>query len=350
MPSTARGPAGANEQQFAQVLREDLDRLLVRGFLLLGQERRFQGRKQQPPAAIGHRLGQFLPEQERRVGDQAAGQPAEERFVVDLDRQPQNLFRLSAPHGQVAMRRHFGQRLAVVVIHLELAGLSRPIAADPGDEHPALDRLAHHAAKRAVVGPLLGNDVAGPAQGRLGVGHVAVGIDVRPQHLGAGSARVDLSLEHGREPFQPALAGDGGAGAAFGLVGQVEFFEFFLLAAGEDLLPQGSVQLALLGDGLENRVLPLDQLAERVDRVLDRAEGRFVQAPGAFLAIPRHERDRVALAQKLGGRLDLGLRKPQRRRDRRNFPSKSNRSSSVSFISRLARRLFIVSTLPNVPR
>ena len=150
-----------------------------------------------------------------------------------------------------------------------------------------------------------------PLEGRLGVGHLAVGIDVRPQHLGAGSARVDLSLEHGRKPFEPALAGDGGAGAAFGLVWQVEFFELFFLAAGEDLLPQGSVQLALLGDGFENRVLPLDQLAERVDRVFDRAEGRFVQAAGAFFAIPRHEGDCVALAQKLGGRLDLGRRKPK---------------------------------------
>ena len=173
MPITTRGPAGASEQQFAEVLRENPDRLFVRGFLLLGQERRFQGRQEQPLAAIGHRFDQFVPEKERRVGDQAAGQAADERFVVDLDRQPQDLFRLSASHGQVAMRRHLGQRLAVVVIHLELAGLSRPITADAGNERAALDRLADHAAQPAIVGPLLGDDVAGPVEGRLGVGHLA---------------------------------------------------------------------------------------------------------------------------------------------------------------------------------
>lgn len=157
-------------------------------------------------------------------------------------------------------------------------------------------------------------------KGCLGVGHLAVGIDVRPQHLGTGSARVDLSLEYGSEPFESSLAGNGGPRAALGLVGQINLFEFLFLATCEDLLPQGSVELALLGNRLENRVLPLDQLTECVDPILDRTEGRFVQAPGAFLAIPGHEGDRVALAQKLGGGLDLGRWKPERRGDRHNVP------------------------------
>ena len=54
---------------------------------ILRQQRGFQGRKQQPAVTIGDGLGQFVAEEKRRVGDQAAGQTAEDRLLVDLDPQ-----------------------------------------------------------------------------------------------------------------------------------------------------------------------------------------------------------------------------------------------------------------------
>jgi hypothetical protein len=55
--------------------------------------------------------------------------------------------------------------------------------------------------------------------------------------------------------LQAFFSGDGGAGAALGLVGQIQVFEFCLLGAGLNLGFQFLGQLALVGNGFQNGLL-----------------------------------------------------------------------------------------------
>jgi hypothetical protein len=56
---------------------------------------------------------------------------------------------------------------------------------------------------------------------------------------------------------------------------------------------------------VEDGTLPVGELAELADALLDGAQHFFVQAAGAFFAVPRDERDGVAFVEQLHDAFDL---------------------------------------------
>ena len=310
-------PGRRGQQQVAEVLREDADRLVVGRFLHLAEDGRLDRGKQQPRVAVGHGLDQFGAELEPRIGDQPPGEPGHQRVLVHLDAHAQHPFGLAAPHGQEAVRGDLGQRLAVVVVHLELAGLLLPVAADLGGQRAPLHLLAEPLAHVEHLGPLLGHDVAGAPQSGLGVGHLGLGVDERAHDLVARLAAVLLALQIHGQRLQAAPARDGRPRPPLGLVGQVELLQLLLVPALEDLAPQRVVELALLLDRLEDRGFAVGQLALVGQRVLHRAQRGLVQPAGVLLAVPGDEGDRVPFGQKLGRGQDL---RAGQAAGRRNFP------------------------------
>ena len=75
------------------------------------------------------------------------------------------------------------------------------------------------------------------------------------------------------------------------------------------------MQLALGLDRLEDRLLPLGQLAEPADAKLDLADHHLVQVAGPLLAVAGDERDRVALVEQLDDALHLNAPNLQILRD-----------------------------------
>ncbi len=77
------------------------------------------------------------------------------------------------------------------------------------------------------------------------------------------------------------------------------------MSAGADGGGQVGGQLALGLDRLEDRLLPLGQLAQALHAELDLADHHLVQIAGPFLAVARDEGNRVPLVQKLDDALHL---------------------------------------------
>ena len=90
-----------------------------------------------------------------------------------------------------------------------------------------------------------------------------------------------------------------------GLNGQVEVFEPLGVVGRADRGGELVGELALGLDRLEDRLLPLGQLAEPADAELDLADRHLVQVAGPLLAVAGDERDRVALVEQLDDALHL---------------------------------------------
>ena len=91
----------------------------------------------------------------------------------------------------------------------------------------------------------------------------------------------------------------------FGLERQVEVFEPLGVVGRADAAARSRGQLPLGLDRLEDRLLPLRQLAEPLHAELDLADDHLVEVAGPFLAVARDERDGVALVQQLDDALHL---------------------------------------------
>ena len=128
------------------------------------------------------------------------------------------------------MRRNFRRRLAVLVIHFELLLLVDRAVRFGGNDHAFVE---HHLAQRfAEVGVLadhFGDDVARAFERFVDAGDAFFGVDEGRREFGERHGRGFLVPEIQRQRFETFLARDGGFGAAFGLVGQVEVFEFALV-------------------------------------------------------------------------------------------------------------------------
>ena len=118
-----------------------------------------------------------------------------------------------------------------------------------------------------------------------------------------------------RERLQAFLTGDGRLGAALGLVGQVEIFEFAFVERGLDAGFQLIGQLALLGDGGENRFAARRQIAEVTQFLFDVADLDLVQVAGGFLAIARNEGNGAALVEQFDYGYEAAHRHVQNLRD-----------------------------------
>ena len=105
--------------------------------------------------------------------------------------------------------------------------------------------------------------------------------------------------------LEALVAGVGGLGPLLGLEREVEVFEPLGVVGRADGRGEVGVQLPLGLDRLEDRLLPLGQLAQPLDAKLDLADHNLVQIAGPFLAVAGDERNRVALVQQLDDALHL---------------------------------------------
>ena len=101
------------------------------------------------------------------------------------------------------------------------------------------------------------------------------------------------------------FAGNLALGAALGLVGQVQVFQFLLGGRGFDGGTQLGRQLALLVDALEHGGAAVGQFAQIGQAGFQFAQLRIVQATRGLLAVTGDERDGGATIEKLNCCLNL---------------------------------------------
>ena len=223
------------------------------------------------------------------------------RFEFEL----QELLAAPTEQGQQAVRGNLRQRLGVVEVVAELLAGRLLAFHHPGADHAVgLQPAAQFAQQRRVLAPAFDQDRARTFQRGLGIGHALVGVDeLRGEvfgHLGGiGEQAVG-------QRFQPGLARDLGAGAALGLVRQVQVFQPRLAVGGLDFRAQFIAELALLFDAGQDRGAAFFHLAQVAQAHFQVAQLGVVQAAGDFLAVAGDEGHGCAFIQQAHRRFHLG--------------------------------------------
>ena len=182
--------------------------------------------------------------------------------------------------------------LAVGQLRLHL-GLFPQEGAQPGEQLGVFREALHQ-------------NLLGAVQGVLGGGDLVLFVQV----AGGGLLRILAGIVRQRvgERFQAGLAGDLRAGAALGLVRQVEVFQAGFGVRFLDRLFQFRGQFFLLGDALEDGLAALLQLAQIAQPLFQCAQLGIVQTAGHLLTVAGDERHRGAFVQQgHGGRHLPGL-------------------------------------------
>ena len=178
--------------------------------------------------------------------------------------------------GSFLARHHFGDQLA----------LQPQLVAQPSQQ-------------AGIFGKTLDQDGPCPVKGGLDISHALAGIDKSRCRL------LGLLLRPGQQAFcqrfQPGFAGDLRAGTPFGLVGQVQVFQPGLVGRSIECRFQFTGQLALLGNGLEDAVASLVQLAQIAQALVQLAQLGVIQPAGGFLAVAGHKRHGCSAVQQLHG-------------------------------------------------
>ena len=116
-----------------------------------------------------------------------------------------------------------------------------------------------------------------------------------------------LAEERVRQRRKARLDGDERLAAALGLEGQVDIFQPRLGVGLHDGALEGRIELALLADGVEDRLATVLHLAQIAQALFEVAQLGIVELAGCFLAVAGDERHRRALVQQLDGGGDLAL-------------------------------------------
>ena len=107
------------------------------------------------------------------------------------------------------------------------------------------------------------------------------------------------------------FAGDLGAGAALGFIGEVDILELGGIPALVDALLQLGRHLALFGDGAHNGLLALLYLKQLFVTVADGGYLNLVESTGALLAIAGDEGDGTTLVYQSQGGSHILLREAE---------------------------------------
>ena len=150
-----------------------------------------------------------------------------------------------------------------------------------------------------VLADGFGNDVARAFQGLFHTGNAFFGIDEsggKCFERDTGGLLIPKIVGQRLEAF---FAGDRGLGAALGLVGKVEIFQFALVECLLDARLQLVGQLALFLDRGEDGLLAGYELAEIQKLLFDGADLDLIEVAGGLLAIARDEGHGRAFVEEL---------------------------------------------------
>ena len=290
-----------SQQHILQVLAEHLESFLFGSILQKQAHFAFHAGLQQTfPGVLAHIFQVRLPH--RIPLDDLGLQVAYQFLGRDLDRKAENLFLLATAERQHTVARNLGNRLAEVVIILELGFLLFEILLDLGHHDALLFHLgAEVLTEFRIVGHFFGQDVGSTLEGGLRVGQALFFGQVNAGDFFGGIAGIFLFPHQAGERLQAKFLGDGGAGTFLGFVGGVNIFEQRFIFAGLDLGLQFGGQLALFLDALEDGLLAVGQFLQVVPAVADVAEFNFVQGSRLVLAVTGDKGDSAPLIHKFQG-------------------------------------------------
>ena len=323
-PQGRARPCGCGKQQVAQVAREDLDGLGFGADAQRAHELGFQMHAHLHAPGEAHGVHQPAVGGAAAVGDAEAGGDARLAgvvrivprrlcgFAVEAQAYVEQVFAPAAEDGERAVRGHGGQRLGVV----EIVGVffrRTFLACDHAGLHHAviLQVFAQALQEGGILGEALHQDLARAVKRGLGIGHagvVAVGgaEGIAQVAHGFGFGRQHRVGEQGFcQRLQSGFARNLRAGAAFGLVRQVEIFELRLVGRQQDRFAQFGRELVLFVNGLEDRGAAGFEFAQVTQPFFQQAQLRVVQAVGGLLAVARNERHGRAFVEQCDGSGDL---------------------------------------------
>ena len=281
-----------------QVLGKDPDGLDVGPVGQLVADLPLQGGKEQPlPGVLAG--GLHLAGGGGAGADAAALHLGHRLFLRGQEVHLQELLPLAPVHRQNPVGGHAGHRLPVIIIHgvdavLFLGGLGF---------HHALpqQQLPQDLPQGGVVADGFRQDVPGPGQSGLGVGHLLLRIHI---FRGLGF-RIPLGQMHHQpqgQGLQPPLLGDGGPGAALRPEGAVDILQLGEGGGFGQIRPQLLGEDALIRQGLFNFPAALVQIPQIIQPFGQLPQHLIVQGAGLFLAVPGDEGDGVPLVQQADDR------------------------------------------------
>ena len=211
---------------------------------------------------------------------------------------------LSAEEGEDAVRGCAQGILLPVEPRLVFPSLLFFVLSNLGAEHgTAAEEIAHFVACLHVLAHPLGYDVACAGQRLVGRLHALLRVDKLLGQLFQIAGVLFLQLVG--EGFQPTFDGHGGAGAAFGLIGEVQVFQLRHSGSCLNLLLQLGRQLALLLNGGQDGLAAFVNLFQLQKQVADGGNLYFVKAPRHLFAVAGYKGYCGTLFQQLDGLLHL---------------------------------------------
>ena len=294
------------EQELAEVVGEDADRLRVGPFLRGHADLRLHRIGEEPPVAV-------LDGQPDLFGDRAVS-PDEHRVEEGNrlrlrrdDAEGEEFLLLAAPHREDPVGRRLGGRLFPVEVVPVPASLRLLPGDDPGlEDGLRREELPHPGAGLFVFVHPFGDDVPRPGERLLRRGHPLFRID----EGGRRRERVErLFLGENLlcERFQPLLPGDGRPRPPLGTEGEVEVLEDGEGFGGGDFRRQLVGEESALRERFEDRLAPFVQFGELGEAVADIGDLHLVEGSRHLLPVAGDEGHRRPLAEELRGCRDLRL-------------------------------------------
>ncbi len=295
---------GGLEEEGLEVGAEHGDRLGLGALAHLGTDLVGDRGAEQALVAVRRGLGDLAPAGGVEREAPGAAQALDLALVVDPQIGDQEPLALAAQDGEQAVGGDVPARLVVLEVVAVGGGLGVLLLLGE-DAHAQQPLGRQHAAELGALGgalgQALGQDVAGAGEGGRGVLHPLAGVDEGGRQLLRQVARGGAGEEGVGQRLQPLLAGDLGAGAPLGLVGEVEVLEVLLGHGGADRGLQLVRELPLLADALQDGVAALGELQEVLPALEEGLELQVLEAARGLLAVAGHEGDGRPLGEQLGG-------------------------------------------------
>ena len=295
-------PGGGRKQQVLQVFPKHPNGVRIGTLLQFQADFRRDRVVQQPLPGVFGRQIQLRGPVARLLVNPTLDQ--ENRSLrLQFDDEIQDAFGLAAPDGQHPVGGNRLHRLPVLVVHLELLLFVLAIhGLFTNDDALFRHRPAQHLADIGVIADGFGDDVTGSFQSLINVRDALCGVHKRSGERSERQFGRFLTPHVVRQRLQTLFPGNHGLGAAFGLVGQVQIFEFALVESGLNASLQLVCELTLLLNRGQDRLFAGHQVAKVQQFLFNFANLDFVEIAGGFLTISGDERDGGTLIQQFDGR------------------------------------------------